>query len=94
MKRIIITLAALALAASPAAHAEKWAEMPNQAGGKILLLPDSCDDGRGRMVIATSSEGNSANGCWFLFADMIHIVWRGGKTSSFNPADFTMREKK
>ncbi len=85
---------ALAIVSTPAL-ADKWLEMPNQAGGKILLLPDRCTDTEnGRMVIATMPEGTNISGCWWFFADMVHIVWKGGKTSSFEPNAFTVRERK
>lgn len=78
-------------------HADEWLEMPNQAGGKILLLNGVCNarPGReGRMVIATTPSGGNINGCWYYFADMIHIVWDNGNTSSFSPSDFTYRKSK
>lgn len=90
MKKFIL---ALALVCS-AAHADKWLEMPNEAGGKIILLTGECRGGKGKIVIATTPSGMNVNGCWYYFADMIHIVWEGGKTSSFKPADFTFRQSK
>ncbi len=91
MKKILILL----MLACSTANAETWLEMPNQAGGKVILLPQKCNTtNEGRIVIATSDEGPSLNGCWWYFADMIHIVWDGGKTSSFNPSSFKAREKK
>jgi hypothetical protein len=78
-----------------AAHAEEWMEMPNQAGGKILLLNSKCkNSGEGRMVIATTPAGANVNGCWYFFAEMIHIVWEGGNTSSFSLNDFSYRKSK
>jgi hypothetical protein len=90
MKKFILVLTLLC----GTAHADKWLEMPNNAGGKILLLSSECKTGRGHMVIATTPQGDSINGCWYYFADMVHVVWDGGKTSSFNPTDFTYKESK
>ena len=93
MKKLLLILA---LACAPAS-AETWFEMRNQAGGKILLLMEKCRGGEGRMVIATTPEGANANGCWYYFADMVHVVWSDGgniKTSTFDPKDFQMRERK
>lgn len=75
------------------ANAETWYEMPNSAGGKILLLSGNCSGKTGKIVIATTPQGTNVNGCWYFFADMVHIVWENGKTSSFNPTDFTQRKK-
>jgi hypothetical protein len=80
-----------------AVHAEEWMELKNQAGGKILLLAHKCGlkgAELGRMVIATSPAGPNTNGCWYVLADMIHIVWEGGGTSSFDPKDFDYRKSK
>ena len=90
MKKLLL----LTLFLCSTAHAEKWFEMPNNAGGKIMLLTPKCSDtSEGRMVIATTTQGTNVNGCWWYFADMIHIVWKGGDTSSFNPKDFTLKER-
>ena len=89
MKKLIFLCVLLA----NLAHADEWLEMPNKAGGKILLLNSKCSGKEtARMVIATTPEGDNVNGCWYFFADMIHIVWQGGQTSSFNPKDFTYRK--
>jgi hypothetical protein len=79
------------------AQAEEWMEMPNQAGGKILLLNGKCSSksgNEGRVVIATTPAGANVNGCWYFFAEMIHIVWDSGSTSSFALNDFSYRKSK
>jgi hypothetical protein len=90
MKKLLTLL----LLVCSTAYAEKWMEMPNEAGGKIILLAGECNNSRGKMVIATTPSGTNINGCWYYFAEMIHIVWQGGKTSSFNPNDFVYKESK
>ena len=78
-------------------QAEEWMEMPNQAGGKILLLNGKCSSksgNEGRVVIATTPAGSNVNGCWYFFAEMIHIVWDSGSTSSFALNDFSYRKSK
>lgn len=75
--------------------ADKWLEMPNNAGGKIILLQSGCDNtGTGRLVIATTPQGKNVMGCWYYFADMIHVAWKTGDSSSFNPNDFVAKENK
>jgi len=93
MKKFLLLLTLLCATA----QAETWFEMPNKVGGKILLLSQKCSGNEGKMVIATSPQGTNANGCWFYFADMVHIVWLDGgeiKTSTFDPRDFQMKERK
>lgn len=75
---------------------DEWLELRNQAGGKILLLSGKCNRKgaeNGRMVISTTPAGPNLHGCWYMFADMIHIVWEGGNTSSFDPNDFEYRKR-
>jgi len=77
--------------------AEEWLEMKNQAGGKILLLSSKCDrkgSENARMVIATTPAGPNVHGCWYMFADMVHIVWEGGNTSSFETKDFDYKKSR
>jgi hypothetical protein len=79
-----------------AGAAEEWMELKNQAGGKILLLSSKCDrkgSENARMVISTTPAGPNIHGCWYMFADMVHIVWEGGGTSSFDPKDFEYRKR-
>ena len=92
MKKLLICL----LMVCSTAHAEEWMETPNNAGGKILFLPAKCggNDDTGRLVIATMSDGGTVHGCWYYFAEMIHVVWqgKGGKTSSFDPKTLTYKK--
>lgn len=91
MKKIIF---ATLLALSFSAHAEKWLEMPNRAGGKIILLSNKCDSkSEGKSVIATMPAGTNTNGCWYYFADMVHVVWSDGTTSSFEIDNFKVKGK-
>lgn len=90
MKKLITIL----LLVCSSAYADKWLEMPNKAGGKILLLTNDCKGGNGKMVIATTPNGDNVNGCWYYFADMVHIVWDSGSTSSFDPNNFVYKESK
>lgn len=90
MKKLI----ALLLLVCGTAYADKWLEMPNEAGGKILLLIQECSSGKGKMVIATTPTGTNVNGCWYYFADMVHVVWQNGSTSSYDPKNFTFKESK
>jgi len=91
MKKILAMLLLVATTAS----ADSWFEMPNQAGGKILLLDQLCEGKTsGKLVIATIPDGDNINGCWYYFADMVHIVWSNGKTSSFEPKSFTPKKSK
>jgi hypothetical protein len=85
MKKLIILLCLFIATA----HAEEWFEMPNQAGGKMLLLTGKCTGKNGgSFVISTTSTGDTLNGCWYFFANMIHIIWEDGSRSSFNPSSF------
>lgn len=95
MKKLIVGMALLLPLVAGAA--EEWLEMRNQAGGKILLLSNKCDrkgSENARMVIATTPAGPNVHGCWYMFADMVHIVWEGGNTSSFETKDFDYKKSK
>ncbi len=92
MKKLLLSL----LLVASCAHAERWLEMPNNAGGKILLLESKCNtdkDSSGKLVIATTPQGANVHGCWYYFADMIHVAWKSGESSSFSPNDFTAKQK-
>jgi hypothetical protein len=91
MKKLIFCL----LLVSSVCRAEEWMETINEAGGKILFLPALCTGSTtGRMVIATMRDGGTIHGCWYFFADMIHVVWIGqnGKTSAYDPKTLTYKQ--
>jgi hypothetical protein len=91
MKKLILCL----LLVAGVCHAEEWMETVNEAGGKILFLPALCTGSTtGRMVIASTRDGTTIHGCWYFFADMIHVVWvgQGGKTSAYDPKTLTYRQ--
>ena len=95
MKNILaIAAIAFAGAASATTTTDWWFETTNAAGGKILLLSFDCRkrDG-GKVVISTSRAGDNLHGCWYFFADHVHIVWEGGKTSSFQSNDFEYKKQ-
>ncbi len=79
------------------AQADEWLETINEAGGKILFLQVKCPDAEGKLVIATTPSGNTVNGCWYYFSDMVHVVWTDepmrGKTSAFEPKTLVYRKQ-
>ena len=76
------------------AHAEEWLEGRNDAGGKLILMQTKCEDKpdkSGRLILGTSSNGKTIRGCWYLFTDMIHVVWFDGTTYSYPKEMFVYR---
>lgn len=91
MKKLIFFCVLLA---NPA-FAEEWMETVNEAGGKILFLNYLCPDSTtGRKVIATMRDGGTVHGCWYFFADMVHVVWvgQGGRTSAYDPKTLSYKK--
>lgn len=80
MKKLLLALCLV----SSLAHADAWLEIPTQQGGKILLLSTGCGESSGKMAIATQPGAINVNGCWWYFADMIHVVWSDKRTSSYD----------
>lgn len=91
MKKLLM---ALILVACSSARAEIWMETTNESGGKILLLQQECGSGKGKMVIAAGGNGKNINGCWYYFADMIHVVYQDGSTYSYDLSIFKVKERK
>lgn len=79
MKKLLIGL----LFVATSAHAERWFEMKNDAGGKIILTTYKCEGTKeGKLAIATTDTGKSLDGCWYYFVEMVHIVWKTGDKSN------------
>ena len=85
MNKLLILL----LVACPTAHAEKYFELKNKAGGKIVLHATECyDKSKPALKLATSSSPNSKTdfGCWGYFGGEVHIVYGDGERRAY-PAD-------
>ena len=92
MKKLLL----MALLIAGVSHAEEWLETPNEAGGRILFLQTGCGETQsGRLVITSTRDGTAIHGCWYYFADMVHVVWigQGGKTSAYDPKALTYRKQ-
>lgn len=88
-------LLAITLMIPMLAHAERWLEMPNNAGGKIILTEYKCpDNDKGRLAIATKKDGKTAEGCWFYFTEMVHVVWNDGLRYTYDPNSFVAKGEK
>ncbi len=91
MKKLLTIL----LLVCSTAYAETWGETRNGLGGKILLTMTKCDGKTdGRIVISTNPTGTNISGCWYYFADMVHVVWTDGTTSSYDANVFALKESK
>lgn len=92
MKKLILLL----ILVCGTAQAEQWFEAQNNSGGKILLLTTKCVDSDGRMVISNSPSGEAKLGCWYYFAEMIHVIWKDGvvRNSTYDPNAFVVKGEK
>lgn len=91
----IKTIFAAAIFAVTAAHADVIAIMENRAGGLIHLTDvaiKSCGS-NSKAVYATSKEGKSIWGCWFVDDVSVHIKWDSGDSSAFPASAFTLMKK-
>jgi hypothetical protein len=39
-------------------------------------------------------DGGTVHGCWYFFADMVHVVWvgQGGRTSAYDPKTLSYKK--
>lgn len=91
VQKLLLTL----LLAVGVAHADVIATMENRAGGLIYLTDVSLKGcgSNGRAVYATSKEGKSIWGCWFVDDVSVHIKWDSGDSSAFPAGAFTLMKK-
>lgn len=89
MKSALI-MVALALAAG-SAQAEKWLEVTNKSGGKLILTTEPCRDKPAlRAMMATAPNKPTIFGCWAYIAGEVHVVYDDGDRFTY-PADaFTL----
>ena len=86
---------ATALAISVSAQADVIATLENKAGGLIYLTDVATKGCSSNMkaVYATSKEGKSIWGCWFVDDVSVHIKWDSGDSSAFPAGAFTLMKK-
>lgn len=68
-------------------------ELPNDAGGKIVLKFSVCQvDGKVfnglYNLYSYASNGNTYTGCWIYSDKKIRVFWEDGKQSIFEPNNF------
>lgn len=81
MKKIIVMLA---LIAAIPAHAERWLEAANNAGGKIVLLPNDCGGTKQwNRAFATNPGMATIWGCWTLIAGEVHVIYDDSSRYSY-----------
>lgn len=89
MKKLI-TAVALTIAAT-VAHAEPFADAPNQGGGKIVLLTNTCD-GKPQMSRAFFyiKDGITEDGCWRFDFETIVVEWEKQGRRRYQISDFRL----
>ena len=87
-----IQLIALALVmAASSAHAEKWMEVNNKSGGKLILTTEPCKDKPAlRVMMSTAPNKPTLFGCWAYVAGQVHVVYDDGERYTYDPAAFTL----
>lgn len=88
MNKLLILL----LVACSTAHAEKYFELKNKAGGKIVLHATQCHDKSRpslRLATASSPSGRTDFGCWGYFGGEVHIVFDDGERRAYSADVFT-----
>lgn len=82
MKKIIILFSLFTSLAHAGPNA--IAEMPNKAGGKIILTESLCPNKTSRIAYSTKPDFPTMTGCWSWDELFIHIRWDiDGNISSF-----------
>lgn len=91
----IKTIFTAAIFAVTVAHADVIATLENRAGGLIYLTDVATKGCSSNMkaVYATSKEGKSIWGCWFVDDVSVHIKWDSGDSSAFPASAFTLMKK-
>lgn len=72
------------------ASAEILAEMPNEGGGKIVLLDKDCTTKNTWVAYSYLASGHSIIGCWAAAGDRIFIDWGKNDIRSYSAAGFTL----
>ena len=79
-------LAVIACMLPAMAHAAAIAEMPNRAGGKIVLTDEVCrHDGKTYESLARaynySAEGYTTEGCFAVEDETVVVIWKDGSAN-------------
>lgn len=85
MNKLLILL----LVTCSTAHAEKYFELRNKAGGKIVLHANNCPDKSKiplKMATASAPSQKTMFGCWGYIGGEVHIVYDDGERRAY-PAD-------
>jgi hypothetical protein len=84
MRKLLIAL----LIVSGAAQAEAKFEMRNNAGGKIILTDQPCNNGTHQLAYTTSPKTETQQGCWGADSSFVHIRWYTNDLRSYPIGDW------
>jgi len=89
-KLLLVVLSILSLNAV----AEVIAELPNRAGGKIVLLDRPCASSPNTFVaFSYLNDNRSIIGCWTAAGDRVFVDW-SGDVRSYAISDFSFPKKR
>ena len=80
MKKLLIALALI----PTLTHAEALFELPNKAGGKIVLTDEYCRDNQHKLAYSVMANYPTLLGCWTADNSFVHIGWYDGDLRSYS----------
>jgi hypothetical protein len=86
MRKLLIAL----LFVSGVAQAEAKFVMNNNAGGKIILTDEPCNNGTHKLAYSTSPKNETLQGCWGADSSFVHIRWYTNDLRSYPIADWRL----
>lgn len=82
------------------AHADTFATLPNESGGKIVLTDEICKDSNGKIYDKLNraynygASGNTGEGCWAIEDETVLVYWIDTNRRMRYPAgNFTLAPK-
>ena len=91
MKRL-----AIALLIAPSLASAVTYELPNQAGGKIVLEEYVCIAKGGKKyehlkaMFAVNSSGKRISGCWYYSEGYVHVIYTDNTEYTYNANNFRL----
>lgn len=95
MKKLFIILSLLYSTVFAAEYVEKWLELVQKDGSKVILHLDRCKKpGLGNVAMHVAPDNRVVAGCWVPIASVIYIDWVNGETMAYDHSLFQRKEYK
>jgi hypothetical protein len=93
MKKLFVILTLLCSTALAKERVERWYEMQNRDGSRVMLHTQKKCTEAGFVAAYIAPNGKVTAGCWNLLTGMVYVEWDNGEIVAYEQTLFSRKEQ-